>query len=240
MRNLPEQIDLARAALGSAPAYRRRGITVVQVPRGDIEIDIDMENVEEGVYLWGALVTDQTGTSGLLTGYRPFCTWQLLTPEAEAALFAEFWHWLCQLRRHAAEASLAMRVYCSNAAADAPQMRRIAATVGLEEPVTAFTSSPQWVDLYRVFTGQLITGTPAGLKDLAALYEYTWQADDPGGGQSMIRYDEATSRSGHPAARAARDWLLTYNRGDVEATRALREWLDHEANNCPPIEDVDS
>jgi predicted RecB family nuclease len=238
MRDLPGQIDLARAALGAEPAYRRRGITQVQVARGDIEIDIDMENVEEGVYLWGALVTDRAGTSGLPAGYHPFCTWGRLGPEAESTLFAQFWQWLCQLRRDAAGAGLAVGAYCYNAAAETTQMRRIAAAAGLAEPVTAFTGSPQWVDLYRVFTSQLITGTAAGLKEVAVLCGYTWQADDPGGGQAMIRYDQAVSTPGHPAAHVARDWLLTYNRGDVEAARALREWLDHTATRCPPIEDL--
>jgi predicted RecB family nuclease len=73
---------------------------------------------------------------------------------------------------------------------------------------------------------------------VAALCGYTWQVGHPGGGQAMIRYDQAVSTPGHPAAHAARDWLLTYNRGDVEATRALREWIDHTATSCPPIEDL--
>jgi predicted RecB family nuclease len=253
MRDLPEQIDLARAALGVAPAYRRRGVTRVRVPRGDVEVDIDMENTEGGVYLWGALVSAGPGRAARAGGYHPFCTWQPLTGAVEAELFARFWEWLSGLRRDATAGGLVFRAYCYNAAAENTQMRRIAAAAGLDEEVAAFTASGQWIDLLRVFEVQLITGGPAGLKHVAALCGFTWEVEDPGGGESMIRYDQAAEpgaarRPGTaemagqaPAAgepSAAREWLLTYNRNDVEAARALRDWLDSDASSCPPVEDL--
>jgi len=246
MADLPEQIDRARAALGSSPAYRRRGVARVQVPRGDIEVDIDMENVEEGVYLWGALVTDRSGRDVVPAGYRPFCTWDPVTGDAEAGLFAEFWGWLTGLRRDVIAAGLSFRAYCYNAAAENTQMRRLAAAVtaagadlSVVAAVAALTGSGEWVDLLRAFETQLVTGRPAGLKDVAPLSGFTWEVEDPGGGESMIRYDQAVGADTY-AARAARDWLLAYNRNDVEATRALRDWLDHDATGCPSIEDLGS
>jgi predicted RecB family nuclease len=237
---LADQVDAARAALGDAPAYRRRGVGPVSVPRGDIEVDIDMENVEDGVYLWGVLVTDRSGKGLAPTGYRAFVTWEPLAPDEEAALFLAFWHWLTQLRAVAAGSGLQLRAYCYNEAAEDNQMRRLAATVGLRAEVEMLIGSEEWVDLRRVFEDQLVTGSSVGLKHVAPLSGFRWEVDDPGGDVSMLYYETAVGTSEVGAATAARAWLLTYNRNDVEATAALRQWLDASASACPSIENLGS
>ena len=235
MSGLPEQIDQARAALGPAHAYRRRGVGALSAPRGDIEVDVDMENVEDGVYLWGALVTDRCDI-GVEQGYRPFATWEPLTPESESALFEEFWKWLTGLRRQVAGVGPSFRAYCYNAPAENGELLRLGEAAGVLDEAEAFIGSDEWVDMLRVVNRQLITGGATGLKAVAPLAGFEWEVENPGGGESMVWHDRAVDAGSEAEREEAKKWLLTYNRGDVEATLALREWLDSDPADIPPIE----
>jgi predicted RecB family nuclease len=155
-----------------------------------------------------------------------------MSAAAEASVFTEFWNWLTDLRAAAAADGLRLLAYCYNAAAENTQLRSLADRCGRAEEVTAFTRSAQWIDLYRVFGSQLITGGSTALKAVAPLAGFAWEVADPGGDEAMLRYERAAGRRGDPVAR---EWLLAYNRNDTEATRALRNWLDGAASACPSI-----
>ncbi len=125
MTTLPEQIDLARAVLGPAPIYKRRGVETLLVPRADVEVDVDMENVEQGVYLWGALVSDRTNARLARRNTRRSRRGTLLTPSIELENSLRFWLWLAGVRSDAAREGLSFRAYCYNASAENTYLRRL-------------------------------------------------------------------------------------------------------------------
>ncbi|MGO8686118.1 MAG: ribonuclease H-like domain-containing protein [Candidatus Dormibacteria bacterium] len=221
LRSLPEEIDLARAALGAEVAYRRRGVASVSAPRADVEVDVDMECSDAGAYLWGNLLTQRTGPRSH-SEYVHFVTWEPLTVEREAENSLAFWRWLMGVRAAAHERRLSFRAYCYNASAENQYLRRVGLAAGLTREVDEFIASEEWVDLRAVWDAQLITGQGSGLKNVAPLVGFRWEVDDPGGTESMLRYDAAADGD-----ESARQWLLAYNRGDVEATHAVREWMSN-------------
>lgn len=235
---LPTQIDLARAALGPDPIYRRRGQSSVAVPRADIEVDIDMENIEEGVYLWGALLTTRADGKAS-SSYHSFVTWTTLTPAVELENSLRFWTWFREIMAEADRNGNTCRAYCYNAAAENTYLRRLGLAGGLLEEVSDFIRSDQWVDLLQVVDEQLITGGGSGLKKIAPIAGYSWSVEDPGGGISMLYYDLATGGESETERIDAQNWLLTYNQGDVEATLAVRNWIESAGNKIPPIEVLD-
>jgi predicted RecB family nuclease len=229
---LPVHIDLARAALGPQLVYRKRGISDVTVPRADVEIDVDMENTELGCYLWGSFVTNRSTIDITAPGYRAFATWAPLTAASEAQNTLQFWEWLVNLRRLCQEAGLTFAVYCYNASAENTYLRRLGIAYDrLAEPIETFIASCEWIDLLKEWDRQLITGSSSALKRIGSMVGFEWGVIDAGGGESMIKHDLAADGD-----EAARQWLLTYNQGDVEATLAIREWMA--AAQVPGVEEA--
>jgi predicted RecB family nuclease len=230
----PRILD-ARAAVGPHPVYRRPGMIGNDVPGADVEIDLDMENVNEGVYLWGTLLTDRTGSGVFDDGYLPFVSWDPLDDVEELAVFMSMWSWLVEQRAKADRLGLTLRGYMWHEPAENTQLRRIAKTAeGLGPDVEELIASDSWVDLKTVFERSWLTGGSVGLKAIAPLAGHLWPVDDPGGGLSMVRYVEAIGPDPELAA-SARRWLLDYNQGDVAATHRIREWLTETGHTWPEV-----
>ena len=241
---LVDAIAQARTRLSPDVAHRRPGVAHVTVERADIELDVDMENVADGAYLWGVHVTDRTGAgtrtgaggaagAGLATpGYHAFVDWDADAGVAGARAFAAFWAWLSELRAACAERGLTLRAYCWHETAENGWLRRGAEATGVDaDDVERFIGSEQWVDLLKVFRRQVITGYGNGLKVVAPLLGFAWADEDPSGGSSMLWWRDAVDPDATPAAReAARTRLLAYTADDVRATLHVREWLDREGS----------
>jgi predicted RecB family nuclease len=228
----------ARARIGPEPAYRRPGLDRIRVERADVEVDVDMENVEEGAYLWGALVTDRAGAQLAAAGYHAFVDWDADAAVAGARAFDGFWTWLDALRHGCAAQGLTFRAYCWSAAAENRWLRAGAAGSGREDEVEGFIDSEQWVDLMRVFDTQVITGRARGLKVVAPLLGFAWDDEDPSGTGSMLWWQEAVDPDVPDAQRGAvRQRLLAYNADDVRATLHVREWMDREGSAVRALPD---
>ncbi len=244
---LAESIDQARAWLGSDPAYLRRGVTAPRVPRADLEIDVDMENTVDGTYLWGSLVIDRASTGLTEPGYRHFATWDPDPADGEIGVFAAWLDWLLGTRAAAERAGHTVAVYCYHRHAEETEMKRLARLMGdkaeaaVAELIAKDDSGPPtgWVDMENVLGTQVITGTNLGLKRAAGLAGFRWDDDDPGGEQSMAWHHAATTDPDPAVRQQNRQRLLAYNRNDVEATHALRDWLETEGPRLPRIADLD-
>ena len=237
MSDLPQQIDNARALIGPFSAYRRRGVDHVVVPRADIEVDVDMENVNDGCYLWGTLLNVRGAAGPESSTFVPFVSWNPDIGVGETDAFLSFWEWFSELRTEAARRGVTFLAYCYSQGAENGQLRRLAARCGLEEQVDDFIQSEQWVDLLPIVRDQLITGLPSmGLKTVAPLAGFSWRGDVVGGDLAMVSYVVATTDEDPSLRSEARQWILDYNEDDVRATAALREWLDGDASFLPSIE----
>ncbi len=230
--DLREAVALARAWRADVPLVRR--VHRPDVPRGAVEVDVDMESLgEDGAYLWGVLLSG--ADVGLEHGYRGFATWDPVPTRDEARSFAAFWAWLTDVRRRAAERGLSFRSYCYNEQAENRWLRgsveRFAGEPGIPaaEEVEAFIASDAWIDLFPAVSTSFLCPRGKGLKRVAPSAGFGWRDPEAGGENSMRWYRRAVGLDGDAPEPAMRDRLLIYNEDDVRATHALRTWMTSDA-----------
>ena len=215
----------------------------VGCPTGDVEVDIDMESYGETTYLWGALVTLNSPVAEVTEGYVAFVNWDDDGAGGEARLFASFWTWFQDLRRHCREQQRRLVAYCFWAQAEDGAMDRAVQSPLADGPtlddILAFrrASPSQWIDLHQAAKSQIQTEGPTGLKLLATQAGFSWRDVNPSGEASMLWYEVAVG--GGPAAEASRRRILEYNEDDCRATRALRRWLNGPARLLAHRDDFD-
>ena len=227
---LDELIYRARAHVRGSP-LRILDPSQMGCPTADVEIDVDMESYDDATYLWGANVTVHRDVEGVTTGHYSFVTWELLTRDVEARIFAEFWSWFSDVRRRCLDQERSVAAYCFWAQAEDGAMNR-----AVQYPVDAGPTSrdladfraaspSQWIDLHALASRQIQTEGPLGLKQLAASAGFEWRDVNPSGEASMTWY-EVASRDQEREAKISRQRILDYNEDDCRATKALRDWLN--------------
>jgi len=221
---LLKQIENARSVQAGGPIIRQP----VEIPRGDIEIDFDLECTVNPaqVYLWGALLThnvpDWPEPSGT---YVSFANWKTLTTEIEARLVADLWAWLQQQIALAEQRGLTVTIYGYNlASTETSHLRRISATgaaPGLPSAteLTDFIEHDRYVDLLDYMKPKWISNDGHSLKVMAPAHGFNWSDVDPGGFNSIDWYNAAVHDNNHEMIQR----ILDYNHDDCRATLALRD-----------------
>ena len=210
--------------------FLQRDALSIDVPRADIEIDIDMESYDDRVYLWGIYVTNKSSfklDNGFIDRFSNFE--ELIDENSEIELFQKFWSWLSELHRSINDEGLSVKYYVySGDAAEYKHIRRLSKhllTSLAEDEIEEFLTSESWVDLRKVVEKSLVSPTNYKLKTVAVWAGHKWRNPDPGGDQSQVWYEQAVN--GLIAAdRKRKQEVLEYNEDDVLATKFLREWLD--------------
>ena len=198
----------------------RTGTGPLEVPRADVEIDLDYESDPDGrKYLWGARIATRdagTGTWGTAR-YRAFVSWDVLDAEREAEVAAELVAWLRAEIASARAEGRTLQVHHWTAV-EPDALRTILGADQVADVLAHF------VDLHDVVRTQFVGAFGLGLKAVAPAFGFGWRDDDAGGSQSqawlLVARDTAS-----PQHAAMRQRVLEYNEDDVEATAVVRAGL---------------
>jgi predicted RecB family nuclease len=218
--------------------------TPVVIPEADIEIDIDLENSmealreleidepigEDRLYLYGFGIHDRTISkdwqSAVIDTYSNYSN----TEDGEFEVMSKMWNRLQQEILKAENSGKSIKIFHYSPHEFTWWKKYANRFVGrpgvptlneLEEFKISYL-----VDLYPIAQKFAFPAKSYSIKDLAPLAKFEWSVPMAGGANSLFKYKDAINKTLDQSARdEAIDWLDAYNRDDVKATFAVRNYL---------------
>lgn len=214
------------------------------LPTFEVEIDIDLENSQAALqeqdledspgrdvlYLYGYGIHDRTLDPDWRTAETGYFDDYSDTDESEFKIFSQMWGRLEEevARAQSAGKSVGIFHYGSH---EQTWWRKFAnihsakqGTPTLDR-VEAFMRR-YFINLLPIAQSVALPLTGYSIKTLAPFVGFEWEVAEAGGANSMVMYQKAISPTATAVEKAdAIEWLRRYNRDDIRATFAVREYL---------------
>ena len=214
------------------------------LPEADIEIDIDLENSMEALresgidepmgvdrlYLYGFGVHDRTKDKDWRTAVIDTYFDYSNTEEGEFEVLSKMWNRLQSEIQKAEKSGHSIKIF-HYSPHEFTWWKRFATRYEGKQDVPALNELEVFKENYLVdlLPFARMISFPAmsySIKDLAPLAGFEWDVDKAGGANSLLKFRIATDPSTSDESRTeAIDWLDSYNRDDVRATFAVRNYI---------------
>ena len=216
----------------------------VDIPEADIEIDIDLENSmealreleidepmgEDRLYLYGFGIHDRTRDkdwqSAIIDTYSNYSN----TEDGEFEVMSKMWNRLQEEILKAEKVGRSIKIF-HYSPHEFTWWKKFADRFAGRENVPSLDELELFkinylVDLYPLAQKYAFPLMSYSIKDLAKLAQFSWEVEMAGGANSLLKYKTAIDKSLDQATRdEAIQWLDSYNRDDVRATFAVRNYL---------------
>lgn len=214
------------------------------LPEADIEIDIDLENSMEALresgidepigvdrlYLYGFGIHDRTKNKDWHTAVIDTYFDYSNTEEGEFEVLSKMWNRLQSEIIKAEKAGLSIKIF-HYASHEFTWWKRFATRYVGKQGVPTLNELEVFkvnylVDLFPIARMISFPTMSYSIKDLAPLAGFEWDVDKAGGANSLLKFRTATDSAADLNARdEAIAWLDSYNRDDVRATFAVRNYI---------------
>ena len=214
------------------------------IPEADIEIDIDLENSmeslreleigeplgEDRLYLYGFGIHDRTIDKDWKTAFIDTYSDYSNTEDGEFTVLTKMWNRLQKEIALAESAGKSIKIFHYSSHEFTWWKRfseRFADRAGVPTLTQIETFKLNYlVDLYPLAQKYAFPTMSYSIKDLAKLAEFKWDVDMAGGANSLFKFRDAINpKLSREEQDAAISWLDSYNRDDVRATFAVRNYM---------------